>query len=707
MHKALLIVAFGLLACSDDKPNVAPRQDAGADTGLDDGAAPDATDASGDVLLSSPSLDCDGLDPSYCALPWPSNAFLLADPARATGRTLTFGATTLPANNVGKHIDPGPYTQMDGYGLSAPAIALFPHVDTTGLADEYSVARSMDADAKVLLFEAGASLTRIPYFVDHDLWTDDPSKRTLIVRPAVVLKPATRYVVAFRGLTTPSGTPIPRSDAFELVVQGKASSDPNLAWRAERLEGTLRDLEAHGVTRQSLTLAWDWNTASEDALHGPMLSMRDEMLDAMPDGPPLTITQTEEFTETQNAEVAVRFKGTFEVPDFVEVDGDLKTLRRNGAGKPIAQGSRTAEFWVNVPRSALTGDPHGLVHYGHGLFGTGNQTNSGFNGQIGNTYQYIFYGASLWGMSDVQGSGDAFRMVFDLSLFPALGHQLHQGMLEWILLARAMKKRFGNLPEVTSRGIQVAPEAHYYSGISQGGIFGPTFVALSPDVQFGHSGVPGHSYAMLLHRSVDFGPFFAVLRATYPDPVDQVLALHTVQLLWDATDPVSYVWNLSARPIDGSAGNAMIWAPAKGDFQVSVVQNETLARTPELGVALMANYDTQRQPDLIQPTSYPHQGSAVVLYDFEKSPNGYAFRNPWPTAGNRPPRRGSQDACPTQCPAGRDVDGTLYSCCDGACCFDPHELPRREPHHNAQMIHFFESSGQVVDVCGGDACTPQ
>ncbi|MEZ4462453.1 MAG: hypothetical protein R3E66_22565 [bacterium] len=279
-------------------------------------------------------------------------------------------------------------------------------------------------------------------------------------------------------------------------------------------------------------------------------------------------------------------------------------------------------------------------------------------------------------------------------------------MIEWILLARAMKNRFPSMTEVTSRSINVDATKQFYSGISQGGIFGPTFVALSPDVQLGHAGVPGHSYAMLLHRSVDFGPFFAIIRGTYPDVTDQLIALHTIQLLWDGTDPISYFWNLSARPIDGSTGNKMIWAPAKGDFQVAVVQNETLARTQGLGVALMANYDVDRTVDLVTPATYPHQGSAVVLYDFEKSPDGYTFRNNWPEPGNRPPVRGPESDCPSECPVGREVDGTVYSCCAGACCFDAHELPRRQDHHNDQMIHFFESDGEVIDVCGGDSCTP-
>lgn len=701
MRLIFVVALLSMAACSDDSNSTSnnannsnnTKNDMGTDSGWDADAGP-----------TGPDRTCDDLDPSHCALPWPSNAFLVPDENRETGYTLTFSATTLPANKQGIHIDPTPYTRMDGYGLGAPAIALFPNVDDTSFADEYHVEDSMADDAQILLFEVTDSgITRIPYFVDHDLQTDDPERRVLIVHPAVILKPATRYGVAFRNLKDTHGATITPSPAFAKVLAGE--SDPNLDYRKTRFDELLPKLEAAGVTKNSLTLAYDWNTASEAAIHQYVLKMRDEVLTQYPDGPELTITKTEEFTEAENENIAVRFTGQFEVPNYIKIDGNLKYLRLDATGKPVADGIRKADFWINIPRSALDGTPQGLVQYGHGLFGDGSQVNSGFNARIGNQKNYIFYGATLWGMGSIQ-AGDAVNAVLELSAFPSLADQLYQGMIEWVLIARAMKKRFPTMTAVTDLNVNVESTKQFYSGISQGGIFGPTFVALSPDIQYGHAGVPGHTYSTLLPRSKDFDPLFAILRTAYPDVVDQLVALNAIQLLWDGTDPVSYFWNLEERPIDGSTGNQMIWAPGKGDFQVAVIQNETLARTPDLGVALMSDYDAERTVDLVTPATYPHRGSAVVLYDFERSPNGYTFRNQWPSPGDLPPIRGDESRCPAECPVGQEVDGTKYQCCDGHCCFDPHELPRRQDHHNDQMIHFFESGGEVIDVCGGDGCTP-
>lgn len=706
MNKLIILAALLAISCGKDDESPQPEPDMAADMAQDlpasDLSSPDLPEADAEADMPVAATGCDELDPGHCALPWPSNYFLKADATRPTGYTLEFGEESLPMNRDGVHIDPAPYKRMDGYGLGSPAVALFPNVDASNFADEYSIDDSMATDAQIILLELSETPRRVPYFVDHDAQTTDAERKTVIVRPAEILKPGTRYAVAFRNLKTLDGTDIAPSAAFQALVGGSATGQ--LAERQERFNEVFDILDAQGWERSTLTLAWDWNTASSDGLHRYMLHMRDEAFQMLPDGPELTITAVTEFTEAENAQVALRLEGEFQAPHYIEVvEGDAY-LRLGEDGLPEAEGTRTVPFWVSVPRSALAGDPHGLIMYGHGLFGTGSQTNGGFNAAIGNKHKFIFFGASLWGMANQQGTEDAVQISLNLSKFRIIGDQLHQGMLEWLLLARAFKNHFGDLEEVTNRQIELNEEL-YYSGISQGGIFGPTFVALSPDVQYGHSGVPGHTYGTLLHRSVDFTPFFIFLKNAYRDPVDQLLGLNTIQLLWDGTDPVSYFWKLSADPFDGQQ-NHVLFTPTKGDFQVSVMQNETVARTPGLGVALMENYDAERDVSLVTEAAYPHTGSAVVLYDFAVEANGTSWRNPWPTPGNRVPVGGGHAACPAECPAGERVGGAPFDCCEGQCCFDAHGLPRNAEWHNDQMIHFFRNSAEVIDVCNGDGCTP-
>ncbi len=259
-------------------------------------------------------------------------------------------------------------------------------------------------------------------------------------------------------------------------------------------------------------------------------------------------------------------------------------------------------------------------------------------------------------------------LVADLSRFPSLADRLHQGLVEWLVLCRAMRAQLDSLPELGKWKVKVNPDELFYSGISQGGIFGATFVALSPDVKRGHLGVPGNNYSLLLQRSTDFENFFLILASSYGWPPDQAVALALLQQLWDATDPVSHYRHLMAEPYPGNTPHQVLLGPARGDYQVAVVSNEILARSG-LGVQLMAPYDGARHVFGAPEQSYPYVGSGIVLWH---------FGNPWPPPGNQPPS---------------DPPG------------DPHGKPRREEGNSRQMVHFFRT-GEIIDVCAGLPCGP-
>ena len=255
----------------------------------------------------------------------------------------------------------------------------------------------------------------------------------------------------------------------------------------------------------------------------------------------------------------------------------------------------------------------------------------------------------------------------DVSNFLSIADGLEQGMMQWVLLARAMRDQFSSVPDVTSRGIVVDPTQLFYSGNSQGGIMGGTYLAISPDISRGHLGVPGNNYSLLLERSHDFMSFLQLLQTSYRTPEDIPVAIAAMQLLWDSTDPVTYLRHVHAQPFPGNSAHDVVLTPAKGDHQVAPVSNEILARTSDIGIGLMANYDNQRMPWNITQQPYPQTGSGVVLYD---------FGNPWATPGNHIPT----DTLP-----------------------DPHELPRRQPQEMQQVIQFFQT-GAIDDVCNNEGC---
>ncbi len=632
--------------------------------------ADDVSDAGGDTAVPA-DRGCDPLDPAFCALPWPSNAYLEPDANRVTGHTLRFG-NALPTNASDKPIDGEMFARLDGFDLSSPLITVMPNIDVTGMATEHDTDPSLGADAPIVWLKVtDAGVERVPYWVELDANAGSDAQQAMIVRPAVILSEATHYVVAFRGLVDTSGAPIARSAAFEELVAG----DFGDSTRQSRFDALFEILSSEGIDRASLTLAWDFNTASSEALHGRMVTMRDRAYDAAgPDGPELTVLEVEETTVEQDQHIALSLRGTFRVPHFMKSvptnDPNIPEVwhfNLDDDGQPAQDGWVDADFWVRIPHTALDGTPHGLVLYGHGQNGLGSQVRGGFNSKIAFDHKLIFFACDMWGMSEHDLAG-LINLLQDLSRLPRLPDRLHQGVINHALLARGMKHRLGGLEEVASRGIVVDESQLYYSGISQGGIYGATILAVATDLTRGHLGVPGNYYSFLLQRSQNFEPFLLALKFQHRTALSRLIALQSIQLLWSTADPNSYLPRLH-RPLPGSPESSVILAPAKGDRQVAVASNEWIVRS-DIGVALMANYDDERQVSGATETAYPHVGSGLVLYD---------FGNPWPAPSvNQPPTS--------------DVP-------------DPHGDGRQADHHNQQMVHFFRT-GEIIDVCGGDGCHP-
>lgn len=674
-----LLAGLTLVGCSDDdESNASDENNTQADVGGDasgedseDGDASDAAD--GDAFVQ---VDCDDLQPVHCPLPWPSNQFLRPDETRVTGFTLSFGAQTLPVSKAGVATDPDNWWRLDGYGPGTPLLVYFKDLDISGMATEVTIADSLNEDAPIVWLEVdsdGSVLRKIPYFVEFDTrpQVTEETDRLTYIRPGVILKEGTRYVVALRGLKDTSGALIEPSEAFQKLRDGDTDADPVLKDRQANFDDIFAVLAAQGIDKGDLTLAWDFVTASGEALHGPMLSMRKQGFELAGDkGPELVITSVKENTQAEHDHWWLEIEGTFDSPRFMKdaligsIPGAIFNLGEDGL--PAPNGLHTQEFWLYVPHSARDASPHGLIQYGHGLLGKGSQTGGGHNGQIANDHHFIFFGTSLAGMS-AEDVPRAVNALGNMNAFSYLADRLHQGLLEYMLLARSMRERLADVDAIASRGIVVNAEELFYSGISQGGIFGGSYMALSPDITEGHLGVPGNNYSTLLQRSIDFTGYAVVMNNSYPNPVDQAVGLEAYQLLWNQTDPVTYLRHITAEPFEGTPVHRALFAPAKGDYQVSVMTNEIAARS-DIDIKLMEHYG--HDVDLVDPQPYPYTGSGVVLYD---------FGNPWPEPGNNPPAE----------------DEALG---------DPHGKPRRIDAHNVQMVHFFRSGGEIIDVCEGEPC---
>lgn len=692
-------LALSTAACSDGggKPSVDAAADAlNSDAQVGDTQAGDAeagADATGSdsgegIPETDPKAPCDALDPTFCALPWPSDLFLAKDDGTATGRRLVFGPTSLPATAAGVHLDPALFAGLDGYGLGTPVLFDLGPLDFAKLPNEWeTLLDSLAADSPTLLLQLTADgLVRRPHFVEPDKTGVDADTLT-ILRPAVILEPNTTYVVALRKLVRPDGTAVPASPAFAALRDGTPTTDPGIESRRANFETIFAQLAAAGVERDELTLAWSFHTASLSALHGPLDQATAAAIAAMPNGGTLAVDAVEEATKTkgdtgldEDAFVARRVMGTFTAPAVVAPAkvGSAFTRVTNEVGEVIAKGSFATPVQLMIPHRALgaggkgAGEPVGVIVYGHGLLGDEWEVRAGHLRRLAEELGYIIAGVPMVGMSEADYPKVATASS-NLNGFPVISDGLLQGLVQHHLLVRAAKS--GALEaalQASVPGLQIDEGRVHFFGGSQGGIFGGTLLATSPDLTRALLGVPGNNYAIMLSRSVNFDPFFKLIRFAYGSDVAVTVGMAAVQLLWDRTDPVSYRGRL-ARGDNAATGHPAdkraLLLLSKGDKQVAVVSEEIAARTyPEL--AVMQPWDDERSIPGVVETPYPHKGSAMILFD---------FGNPWPKKeGNLPP------------------DNKLP---------DPHSRISEVAAASLLVKSFFDV-GEVIDVCGGDGCSP-
>ena len=687
---SLFLISVSLSpACSDDSNGVdTPEPDAGD---LPDVEDEDVSDVSGDVSDVSgddvgdeepaeyPLSTCDDLNPGVCAFPWPSNLYLEPDEERATGYQFSFAEETLPANNAGNHVNPALFDHLDGYDLGVPIMVQFPNLDDSGLPGEYEIADSMNDDTPILLYQVdGESLERIPFWAELDALEDDEEEKTLFIRPAVILEPGTRYVVALRELETTDGEVIDASDDFAALKQGDTSGDAVLAYRQERFDEIFDLLENDGVETESLTLAWDFVTASSEALHDPMLNIRDDAYDfAEQEGLNWRVSEVFEYVDDDEQDpfyeplMAFNAVLTIDVPKYVEpydaVSDAWKLHRDEGGQIQRAEETREVEALVRVPRVAFEQDEIGLIVYGHGLLGGRTEINAPHWAQLAQERGYALVAVDLVGMSH-QDQDSAMEAVQDVNHFIALADRLHQGLAEYLLLAAEAPEAVPELDfdlELFEGEFSIDADDVHYVGASQGGIFGGTFMALTQHVERGYLAVPGNNYSTLLHRSTNFDEFNAFMGLSYPDSRDLNLNLAAMNLLWSTTEPVSFLRHIRSEPFDGQPNDVFLGV-AKGDWQVATITNENVARSG-IDIPLLENYDKERDPFGVEYADYDHQGSGTVLFD---------FGNPWPDRANQPP----QD----------DVG-------------DPHSW-LSSVDSALEQIDTFLRDGVIIDICGEAPC---
>ncbi|MGH2692534.1 MAG: hypothetical protein ACRDHM_08530, partial [Actinomycetota bacterium] len=699
------------------------------------------------VVPVSSNIGCDPLDPSMCLFPFPNDLFTVADPTTATGRRVNFSPLAMPRAGAevteggeGKPVDPTEWNRNDGFSPGSLILTLVPGIDlhaTWGTAGRphgtaapnepgyfdhrdhiADIGMYMRPDAPIVILNATTG-ARHPFWSELDTNPDAIAggEQALMLRPAVNLEEGTRYIVALRNPRQSDGTLIPARAEFAAYRSGAGADTARQQHYNQKI---FPILEAAGIARNDLYLAWDFTVASERNLSERILHMRDDafgrilgdtnLADRVVQGsaPAFTVDSTENRTDSWSDSHGVshtmamrRVRGRITVPNYMDrvqqTEGHV-TGHQPSADVPFhdapAPGSRLldlnldglpdqnpAEPTVNIPYVCdvpLDGPRYPML-YGHGLLGDRNQV-----GDLKSPRRYgPFMGCAVdwWGMSTLDVPTVA-AILTDISHFPSLPDRAQQGFLNFMFAGRALvhPDGFASNPAFKTDGtptgaplIETSPPGTptrlYYDGNSQGGIMGGSLVALSPDISRGILGVTGMNYSTLLQRSVDWeDPYAIPFYAVYRDPMERQLAFNLIQMLWDRGETNGYAAHMADDPLKNTPAHEVMLQIAYGDHQVANTSAEVEARTigaPVMQPGLPEGRHWEMGPYFTGTATYPYLGSSLVYWD----------------SGNVSPPNGN--IAPTH---------------NG----DPHSHPRNEPAAGWQEAQFL-LTGWMVDVCGGNS----
>jgi len=615
---------------------------------------------------------CNPLGGARCITPWPSAIYEVDDASTLTGRRLDIPADALPTNVDNIPIQPTLYNAYDGFSPAVPITTAFATgVDGSNLASFRDIGKSLTPDSPTVLIDMSTG-ELVAHFAELDSRAaDQPASQALFIRSAQMLKGGTRYAVAIKNtLKAANGGALPIPEGFQAILDGERTSHPLLERIRPRYPEIFAALEAHGIARTDLVVAWDFTTRSRAQVQADLVNARAAAL-AMTgtDGSALDFAITTDVAPN-DGRIARRIDGTFDAPLFLTDGGSTApstTLVRDGAGHPMPTGLYRVPFTAIIPVCALTAAaPVPIIIYGHGLLGTAMQVAGSGPSNAAVEVCAVTIGTDMRGMSapDVPNvvlalnDGNTGYRIFDI---------LIQGMMNHIALVQIargpMAQRLFLKPNTTET--LVDPSTVYYYGISQGGIMGTTFCAIDPVIRRCVLQVAAINYSMLLERSRDWPTYRTALIGAYPDPLDAVLLVSLMQGEWDRTEPTGVADVINGTGFPDTPPKQVFVQIGIADDEVSNLASEYMARTMALPTITPSPY----VPYGLTATSAP-ASNGLVIYDF-------GLGSTIPSTNESPPDN--------------DVHGSL-----------------RNKQATTDMMRRFYQTGEIVQMCtapNGCDCT--
>ena len=621
---ALFLSATSFVACggSDDSGGAAPAGSAGA-AGTSGGTCKvtgdDAANGEGPPLLST---DCDPIS-SHCGFPFPSNVYLVDDASKKTpsGKSVQFGKSTMPRYRGDKDkFDVSLFTDLDGFSPGSGALMFIPGATATGLANPNQIETTVKADSPTILMEAETG-ELVPHWVDLDMSPRDDEERAIIIRPAVRLKDKTRYIAAIRRVVDADGKVIEPTAAWKALRDGTPGCHPSVELRRELYKDIFAKLDAKGVKKDDLQVAWDYTTATKENTTRWAVKMRDEALAKYGTEAAPFKYKIEKVDENPNKHDWKRVHAKVTLPSYLNTAAEwhkagdtLPRINVGDDGMPVQNGEFEWDVLIHIPKSAETGDKtYGLLQNGHGLFGSRFEGQNGYLPEMGNLHDWVSFSVDLMGFAEPDVDTAIEALGGNNKALRAFTERQVQGMLNQQLVMRFMMTTFSKDPLLMRNGKSIVDTSvRAYRGDSQGGIMGTAYMALSVDVTRGLVGEPGMPYNLLLNRSKDYAGYQLVLNGSYPNGLDQQIILGAFQMFWDKSEPNGYAPYIASEMLPNTPKHQILIHDAPGDQQVTTLGAHIIARA----VGAKAITPAVRPIWGISEAATVMDGSAIVEFKF-------------------------------------------------------------------------------------------
>ncbi len=677
-----------VLACGDDDE---PAVDAAFDTS--DTAADGETDAG---FVEQPG--CDMLVPEHCAFPFPSMRFMQEDTSTATGFRVAMTREALPPSLQSEDIALTEINRADGWSRVIPFSTVFPDedLDDTNLPGPRNLEASLEPDSPVQLIDLDTG-ERIPVWGDIERRGAGPAQRALVLRPMLGIPYGHRVAaVVTDSLRYASGaTPVP-PEGFRRIRDDEPTGIETLENRRASFETLFETLDGLGVARERVLLAWRTVINSRESAQGALPNMIRIAADAFAESAPsFSITRcvaadeadhtafgctADDEGSTLNPLTWRRIYATVEMPSFL---GDDERIAFDSEGLPTIQGTFTADLVINVPASVRdSGEPAPIVTFGHGLLATPDTyltDDRGNHGQmvLADRLGAIFIGTRWSGLA-TDDLGRAGGVISDFDTMPALGDRLAQGVVNTVLISPMVTQVMRDEP-LLSRGASslVDPDRVAYTGISQGGIIGTTYLALTPFVRTGVLHVPSAGYANLLPHSPEFTPFKALLDLSVRNKNDQQILFTLAQRFFEhGGDPINYMEHIVDEPLTELGAKNALWQCAEGDLKAPWFGCDAMIRTG----GFAQTDPTVREIFGVPAVSLPSAPGTSMLqyYDPGLEIIELSTENTESNNAHQAIRRNSEVHAQIEAYFSFEdpsAEGTVINPCDGACNVTPVPVP--------------------------------